>query len=336
MKIQFRTYNDLKSTVFDLISGKSEVKQTLALGYLLANDLIFLTKFFKIKSIRKIFKIGNINKYSDIIIHTELISENKKRIDIAILFYVNGNPDKALIIEAKSIKTKVSPIGIKNQIENYLFNEKFTSLNGFKIIKGCSLTKNQLVINSKDIALLSWNELINILIKSDELAKDYLNFLTKINGTMKFYEKEVYSIPAGDSYKYQYNYPFIYECPNEGKNFVSIKKPLYFAFRKEKGIMEKLFGVNEIIVFNPKKDFEVFLSNPNYSNEIKKRIKDYCDDLWGEGKYDDNEKQFFILSTTNQLELEHKPRPEKNNAFRAYYALSELLNKNKMYVETEK
>ncbi len=46
-------------------------------------------------------------------------------------------------------------------------------------------------------------------------------------------EEEVYSLPAGDSYELQYHYPYIYEC----SNYTSIKKPLYFTFKKEEGIM---------------------------------------------------------------------------------------------------
>ena len=99
--------------------------------------------------------------------------------------------------------------------------------------------------------------------------------------------------------------------------------------------MEKIFGLGDIIIINPKTDYESFITNKAYSDDFKKRVTDFCNDLQREGKYDNNEKQFFILSQTNQIDLQHKPRPEKNNAFRAYYKLSELLNAEKTIVETE-
>ena len=293
-----------------------------------------LLAFFKLKEIIRLWGITKIETYSKIIVHTELYSKSNKRADIVIQLYKNDIPEKALIIEAKSISLNISPYNVTQQIEGYINDEEFEQLKGFNLYS-CVLTKNSLVLNSNQIVSISWNDILSILADNKGLAKEYLNFLTNINGTMNFYEKEVYSIPAGGSYQFQYEYPFIYECPNEGKNYKSIKKPLYFAFRKKSGIMEKLFGVDEIIILNPHQDFQLFMENPRYSDEVKQRVKDYCDRLWGEGKYDDNEKQFFILSTSNQIKLEHNPRPKTNNAFRAYYKLSELLNKEKQFVETE-
>ena len=109
-----------------------------------------------------------------------------------------------------------------------------------------------------------------MLSNKNGLAKDYLEFISRIKGTMKFYEKEVFSIPAGDSYKYQYNYPHIYECPNEGTQYTSMKKPLFMAFRKKLGIMEKIFGVEEIIIMNPKTDFKMGNSSTQCYNFMDK------------------------------------------------------------------
>ena len=94
--------------------------------------------------------------------------------------------------------------------------------------------------------------------------------------------------------------------------------------------MEKLFGIEDVIVFNPFLDFNTFMANPKYSNETKKRIKEYCDDFWGDGNYDDNEKQFFLLSLENQIELKHKPKPNKSVQGRIYYKLAEILNGKKL------
>jgi len=328
MKIEFRTYNNFQSTIFDLITGNKEIKQILALGYLLSNDIKFLKSFLNLKTIKEKFVITKLEKFSKVIVSTEVISENNKRIDIAISFFLNNLPYKTLVIEAKSIKINVSGKEIKKQIENYIENEFFSSLKGSELT-GCVLTKNKLVINSDNLISISWDEIIELLSKQDGLAKDYLTFLSNINGTMKFYEKEVYSIPAGNSNKYQYNYPHIYECPNTS-SYVPKKKPLYVTFRIKGGIMEKLFGIEDVIVFNPFLDFNTFMANPKYSNETKKRIKEYCDDFWGDGNYDDNEKQFFLLSLENQIELKHKPKPNKSVQGRIYYKLAEILNGKKL------
>jgi hypothetical protein len=273
--------------------------------------------------------------YDKVVVHSELYSINKKRADIVIQLYKNQNPDLAIIIEAKNAKIKSSSKSIIKQISGYLNPKEFPELTDFELY-GCALTKNDLVMHNPKITSVSWSSIFEILSNKTGLAKDYLEFISRIKGTMKFYEKEVFSIPAGDSYKFQYNYPFIYECPNEGTRYTSMKKPLFMAFRKRLGIMEKIFGVEEIIIMNPNTDFSSFLNNKKYSNELKKRMTDYCNEYWGEGKYDDSEKQFFILSQSNQIDLIHKPRPKRNNAFRAYYKLSELLDLKKKTVNTNK
>ena len=145
----------------------------------------------------------------------------------------------------------------------------------------------------------------------------------------KYYEKEVYSVPAGRTHGFQHEYPYVYTCPSKGKAYTSIKKPLYMAFRKKEGIMERLFGLDCIITADPA-NIDSFMKLDHYSDEVKDRIKHVCD------RYDlKTETQFFILSETNQIELKHKPRPARNNSFRAYYTLSELLDSDKTIVELE-
>ena len=87
---------------------------------------------------------------------------------------------------------------------------------------------------------------------------------------------------------------------------------------------------------NPKTDYFSFMKNNSYTDEVKRRVTDYCNDAFGPDNYPDDEKQWFILSPTNHIELKHKPKPKANQAFRAYYKLSELLNESKLIVETDK
>lgn len=333
MKTIFRTYNKFNASIFDLIGGKNEVKQTIALGYLLSKDKSVLNDFLRLKPILSLLGKLKLEDYNKVIIHSELVSKTGKRADIVIQMYKNDIPSKAILIEAKSIGLNTSSRRVVKQIEDYVFQSDFPSLIGFDLY-GCLLTKNNLVFKPSKVVSISWNEIIKILLNKEGLAKDYLEFLTKITGSMKFYEKEVLSIPTGGTYILQSSYPHIYGCPNEGKNFKSLKKPLYVTFRKGKGgEMERLYGVDEIIILNPKKDFEAFLNNSQFSDSIKNRIKTYCDKMWVDGNYIDNEKQFFILSITNTIELKHKPKPPKNNTFRAYYKLSDLLNTSNNVIE---
>jgi hypothetical protein len=331
MKQIFRTYSSLDASIFDLMSGTNEVKQTTGLAFLLSKDKDVLQAFFNLGEVRRIVNKVRIKDYDKVVVHSELTSVNRKRADITIQLYKNNKPAIALIIEAKSVKVNSSSKSVVQQLSGYLKADEFSDLRNFELY-GCALTKNDLIIQDERITAIAWSRIFEMSNSRKGLAVDYLKFVSKIKGAMKFYEKEVYSVPVGNTSELQYQYPNIYECPNEGK-YVLQKKPLFMAFRKRLGIMETLFGVDEILIMNPKTDYSSFMKNDSYTDETKKRVTDYCNSWWGEGNYDDQEKQFFILSQTNQINLKHKPRPKRNNAFRAYYQLSELLNEDNIIVE---
>ncbi|QZE14956.1 hypothetical protein K4L44_03775 [Halosquirtibacter laminarini] len=171
----------------------------------------------------------------------------------------------------------------------------------------------------------------NVLPQQDTLLDDYFSFLTNINGTMKFYEKEVYSIPTADWSEQAINDLKVYECPNSGKYLMN-HKPLYITFRKKGGgEMDKLFKIEDIIILNFHDDYETFLKDVNYSEDYRKRVKDYVDymlknKIWSALPKD--EKQVFMLSN-KAIELKNKPKPKNgNNSFRTYYELADLLNED--------
>jgi len=355
--IRFRLYNQFESSVFDLIRGERrawhpgsdlkptrtpgelEPEQTKGLGLLLAKDQDFLTTFLGIKKVRA--HIENrlpLAQYSKIVIHSELISSGGKRIDIAILFYKDNKPDTCVIIEAKSIN-KGACTSAANQVEEYGTALNFESLQEFSHKFLFVLTKNEIVLGRKDVATLLWDDIVRALKglnpAKGSLAYDYLYFLTNIKGSMKFYEKEVYSIPAGTSFKSIENDPCVYECPNSGVYLIK-RTPLYLAFRQgDGGVMNQLYGLDRLIVLNPKQDLAAFNASEAYDVEIKNRISVYCRETWPDGILPDKEKQFFILSKKNRIPLNHEPRPKRNNPFRAYYALAELLSGKKI-VEIDK
>ncbi len=333
MEIIFRTYQNFNSSIFDLISGETEVKQTTGFSLLLAKNSDFLNHFCNYKKLTAEIGKIKIKDYSKIVINSELLLDESKRADIVIKFYKNNKPDFLLLFEAKSISVETNSEKICGQLNSYIKKNKSTIFANFKIHK-VLLTRNK--IFEDGYITITWDEIVELLLNyksRNELINDYIHFLSNIKKSMKFYEKEVYSIPAGNSYKYQSKYPFIYECPNRG-NFIMKKKPLFLTFRNKGGTMEKLFGLEDKIIMNPQQDLFDFYQS-DYSDEIKNRIKKYVEAFWGQDSLPNEKHQFFILSETNQIMLKHKPKPKKNNSFRAYYKLSELLNEKKIIVNTE-
>lgn len=330
MNIKFRIYNRLYSSFFDLVEGSNEVQQTKGLALVLAKANL-IEAFLNINHIHS--KINNL-KFNNVIINSELIStgDEKKRADIVIRLFLDKEPIHCFIIEAKSISQGITSQQVISQLEEYISEDVFPELDVFRksdIITGIILTKYTSIIGDKRFINLTWSDIVDFLrenIEKSELVRDYYYFVTKIKGSMKYYEQEVLSIPTNEMTNNLANqYPFIYECPNQGRYIVK-SKPLYVTFRKRGGgEMNFLFGLDDIIILNPERDLEVFINDKSYNDNIRERVKYYCENV---GHPLIEEKQFFILSNKNTIELHNKPRPKKNNSFRAYYQLAEILKKD--------
>lgn len=335
MEQSFRLYNSLHSSFFDLISGDKETQQTKGLGLLLSKSQVALKAFLELPAIKS--KVGKINfdQQSKLIVNCELVSQTEKkyRADIVLRFYINDRPWKALLIEAKSINKGTSVYETNKQIENYITKKSFKELGEFgDECYGVTLTKYPSYTKHDNLTSITWSDLIKAFYKArskkHDLLNDYFSFLTNINGTMKFYEKEVFSIPTAKWSSEAINNFHVYECPNSGKYLIKYK-PLFLTFRNSGGgEMEKLYKVDDVIILNFKKDYDTFLNDPNYAPEISGKVKGYVEYLMEKGIWGglpSDEKQVFILSE-NAIELKNKPKPAKNNSFRAYYKLADLLN----------
>ncbi len=188
MKTIFRKHHLKNATIFDLMSDNKEVKQTVALGYLMANDSQFLQSFINLPTIKMRIESfdysSNLKNYDEVIINTEKHSTENKRADILVEFYQNNTACFAIIIEAKSISTAVSSSKIEQQLNDYLTVQDFQLRTQNKI--GCTLTKYDLILENPHHCTIAWREIIFLLQKSrSQLAKDYFNFLINIEGNMK-------------------------------------------------------------------------------------------------------------------------------------------------------
>ncbi len=347
IKSNFILYFDgksrMKSTVFDLISGDKETKQTKGLAYLFSlypNFAIkFAQRFINLPDSRILINISHI----DVTAEEFTIGNNPKRADIIIKFFNANNLKLAVVIEAKSINAgSVQKEKLEKQIKYYIKN--IVSIKNAEIKAGVVLTKYKYDI--KDITCLDWNDIINFIDeyyaknKKDEILKDYSEFLININKNMVIYDAEVASIPAGASIK-EIEKNYIYECPNTSK--FNYKKAMFMAFREGGGgRMKMLYKVKDIIILNASilkqrlEDGEKILVDLDIDNNVKERIINYIKSV---GVFIDEEKKFYILSTKESkenIELKHNPRPKRNNSFTAYYSLAHLLlDKNNEYFDID-
>lgn len=341
MNTIFRLYNkdnktDFTSSFFDLISGEKEPKQTKGLAYIFSQNPDVLEKFIKliIRRSRKDIKFPR--EISSIMIEVEPILTSGQRADIILKINVDKKPRLAIIIEAKSIGESHNVEAVTRQVNSYIHIEKDGLLKGYNCI-GVVLTKYLKPISELGLVAISWDELINkVLIEAEKkpskavdttLLNQYLKFLTKVNKSMKFYEKEVLSIPAGKTIDLIEKYN-IYVCP-DNRDY-SYKKSLFLSFRaKNGGEMKKLYKIEDILVFNIV-DFENSQKNIDLSLGVLERISNYISSY--KEQFENNNDSFFtdnmrfyILSENENIELSLKPKPEKNNSKHSYYTLKEIL-----------
>ena len=314
-QIEYRLYGHPNCTLFSMISEK-EVGQSKGLGYVLSQSgkaVKFLVELIK----KNGGSVPNLTiKQCNIIIDCELrqkLNENESyRADILIRFFdKNRNPIYAILIETKSKGKNITDENAKRQLKDYVDN--FEELQVFKDEeeKKISLltltdvkTKFQNTENSYFITTLTWGELVEKFERIKEpLVQDFINYLLKINGNMKQYDKEILSIPAGNTYKLV-SKTKIYCCPVGGKyNARAQSHPLYLAFRKKGSIMEELYKVRDILELTRPvvDDIKPFLKN-TYGDEVLRNIED-----WDPKEGQPAELSYvFLLDGDNTIQLPKK------------------------------
>jgi len=314
---EFRLYGKLNCTVFDLISGDLEPKQTKALGFLLSESQLALSVFLGL-----IKHCGL--KYDKVIVDCEAQRKqqgNNDRIDILLRFYLNRVPQIAFIVEAKSAGANTS--AHKAAIQAAKYTSGFRQLSAFKgMIHTITLTRE--VKEITQCVSLSWSELITALFpkaSKDKHIKDFLTFFLNIKHGMKYYDEEILSIPAGVTYDAIMS-SGIYECPVQYK---TKKRSLFITFRNKKGLMDRLYKLTDIVEFDINEMTAINEVNKTWPG-FKTRLSTYKQTLRNQGQDPvSGNKRVYILDLDHPLVLPFPVRPVENNASPVYYSLHEFL-----------
>lgn len=309
---EFRKYDKI-STIFDLIGGDLEPKQTMALGFLFSKSRSALNAFLKLIGVKVTF--------DKCIVDCEPRRNeeyNNDRIDILLRLYQDEHPVKAIIIEAKSVKAKTSEIVANNQVQKYL--NGFSQMKGFSNIETVTLTQDvkTLVEGSTSI---TWLELVNELSNvqgKEPIIKDFINYILNIKGNMKHYEEEIVSIPAGNSYEAVVS-SGIYECPVEYKRR-NPQNPLFITFReKGGGAMKTLYKLLDVL--------ELDLDDEASIEKVGKQLnlKDRLDRYKSFGTPTKGVKRVYVLDIDDAITLPIPVTPMENNTPIINYKISDFI-----------
>lgn len=332
--MEFRTYDKINCSEFDLISGDLEVKQTMALGFLFSKSDPALSAFLKLINISLQYDKGIIDCEAQ-----KKQTANNGRIDILIRFYNKNNPVQAIIVEAKSVRSGTGAYAAGQQVSNYT---NFPQLQGFQNIVRVTITRN-LISPYNGVISITWSQLISALYKSikrnqqNYIIKSFIHFILNIEGNMNYYEEEILSIPAGMTINTVLQ-TGIYVCPI---SYNTHKKSLYLAFRSsgkgKNGEMDKLFKLKEIFELDLNDISAINIIDRSYTG-FANRISEYKKQL-GYPNTADNQMQVYLLDLVDTIDLSIPVRPVENNTSPIYYSLKDFIqnsansNINKIVVQ---
>lgn len=315
---EFRKYDKI-STIFDLIGGDLEPKQTTALGYLFNKSRSALNAFLKLIGVKVTF--------DKCIVDCEAQckeKDNNGRIDILLRLYQDEHPVKAIIIEAKSVKAKTSEVAANNQVQKYV---SFPQLKGFSNKETVTLTQvvKTLVEGSTSITWLDLvNELSNVQGK-EPIIKDFINYILNIKGNMKHYEEEIVSIPAGNSYEAVVS-SGIYECPVEYKR--NPQNPLFITFReKGGGAMKTLYKLLDVLELDLDDEASIEKVDEASIEKVGKQLnlKDRLDRYKSFGTPTKGVKRVYVLDIDDAITLPIPVTPMENNTPIINYKISDFI-----------
>lgn len=340
----FRLYqtekSKYKSSLFDLIDGDRETKQTKGLAYLFNLSSEFLIEFLSIDIIQEVIK----NKLSKneflqfltcdfLKVDAEMISEGEEKIrrDITLTFFHKSKKVLVLIIEAKNIRLDIKN-NLEEQLERYVDPKYFPHDEHVPKI-AVALTKYKQSFRTESFLSLTWVEMIQVLHQTLQLnldstksivLTDYYKFITGVDKGMNYYEKEILSVPAGKTFEEISKY-HIHACPDIPS--YNYRDPIFITFRqKSGGVMNKLYKIEDILILAPE-NLSVLKDISESDFSYKDRLLAYIEERKnGHGFKRNDTYRFYILSESDHISLSHNPRPEKNNAGGWYYTLSEMLS----------
>ena len=315
--MEFRRYDKINCSLFDLIDGDLEPKQTMAFGYLLAKSQTALSTLLKLINVKVSF-----DKYIVDCEAQKKQSNNNDRIDVLIRFYKNFAPQMAIIIEAKSVRAGTSANIAASQVKSYISG--FKQLKDFSKIQLVVLTKESSIL-SGNVCSITWSDVISALhdLKRNntdnyELVSEFVNYIINIKGSMNYYEEEILAIPAGGTLN-TVKSTGIYECP---ENYNTHKQSLYICFKASKGgDMTELYKLTNkyIIDINDKSAIQAIDNSfPGFAS----RIKNYKQNVPNVSGI----KQVYVIDICSPIILPNTVRPAENNTAPAYYSLSDFLS----------
>ena len=319
-------------------TGKNlETKQTKTLAYMLAYAPDFLELFVK-----KIFQEWNHLNFNEepelqwkskeeqwqFEVKAEAVTKEKQRPDIILQAINQANKiDWMIVIEAKSMNVNASSKNVWKQLQGYIAHFRSS---GIAPVIPVLLTKNiDFTYHAERCVTLTWLEVIDCIReinrkqKHDRLFQEFEDFLTGANHMIKFYEREVISIPAGKTFDLVKEFG-VYICPNTRD--YNYKNTLYMTFRRSGGIMETLYPVKALYVLRCD---EAELNQLEMQESHRQAILSYLKAAGKNHPEKSSGMRVYILDQGQSIQLPQGTKPQittQGMSKYCYYSLADMLD----------
>lgn len=138
---------------------------------------------------------------------------------------------------------------------------------------------------------------------------------------------DVLSVPVGDTFDYVVAYE-VHACPDS----YSYRTTQYITFRGRGGSMWRVYdlGRTHLFLLNPDAPATIrerIIASQPIDDEAKERVRGYWADRDRARRFhnsDNEDYRFYVLPQRGNIELSHKPRPERTIQGHTYFDLGEL------------
>lgn len=198
------------SSVFTALGGH-ETGLTKGLAAVLADEKQVLAELLQFPDVAALLqeKLDEILRFADSVsVQAEELQSDGKRRDIVVRFYGLRGHICTLIIEAKAEKvasTARSSAALLAQVQSYIAGvSDFDEPGDYTV--GITLTRVRSLAQSPSSATVTWSDLMQIcLMQKAGPGNDYGRHLLRTS-SLRYYEIEVYSVPAGETLPLIWNF----------------------------------------------------------------------------------------------------------------------------------
>lgn len=301
-----------RASVFTALGGQ-ETGLTKGLAAVLASDPLALAALIQLPAIIALLGAANVRTLLEetltVSVQAEELQANGLRRDVVVRFFTAHGHEMTLMIEAKAQKSASnarSSASLFSQLQAYLAGSSAFDSPGDQRV-GVTLTRVRSLASGSDLASITWTDLVQIcLAQGTGAARDFGEHLLRTSG-LRYYEIEVYSVPAGDSIALIWQFGLHAEPADRHP-----RAALYLAPREAAGgRIRELYRIRNFFDLDLDQQLSELARLQQADPNLAQRVRTYLQARRAIWPAEAGVIRFYDLETPG-IPLAHAPRPRRN------------------------